>query len=86
VSARQILVVDDDPNLLKTLSNILKVKGYTPVTAGTGQQGLEQLATTTPVVALVDLKLEDMSGLDVVRKIKSKMPGTECIMGASLKL
>jgi len=77
---RVILVVDDDPNLTKTLSDILKVKGYVPLTASDGKTAIERIRQETPVVALIDMKLPDMSGLDVLREIQKHSPATERIV------
>ena len=75
-----ILIVDDEPRLRGTLSNILRARGYAPITAATGQAALDVVEQETPTVALIDLRLEDMSGLEVTRGIKERSPGTECIV------
>ncbi|MDP2646440.1 MAG: response regulator [Desulfobacterales bacterium] len=77
---KDILIVDDDPRLRKTLSDILKAKGYTPITAATGKEALDKVRQEVPALALIDLKLEDMSGLEVIRGIKECSPDTECIV------
>ena len=75
-----ILIIDDNPKLKKTLSDILKAKGYKPITAATGKKALDRVKEERPATALVDLKLGDMSGLEVLREIKECSPGTECIV------
>ena len=75
-----ILIVDNDAGIKKTLSDILKAKGYIPVTAAAGKQALNMVKKHMPDVALIDLKLKDMSGLDIIRKIKECYPVTECII------
>ncbi len=75
-----ILTVDDDPKLRKTLSDILRAKGYTPIATATGKAALEKVEEEMPAVAVIDLRLEDMSGLEVMRKIKEHSPDTECIV------
>ncbi len=75
-----ILIIDDDPSLRKTLSDILRAKGYAPVAVATGQAALDQTEEERPAVALIDLRLEDMSGLEVMGEIKNRCPGTECIL------
>ncbi|MBU1697567.1 MAG: response regulator, partial [Proteobacteria bacterium] len=77
---KDILIVDDDPRLRKTLSDILKAKGYTPITAAEGKEALDKVREKGPALALIDLKLEDMSGLEVLKGIKEYSPGTECIV------
>jgi len=77
---RRILVLDDHAKTRKTLSDILRTKGYIPISAATVQEALDRVKKGAPAVALIDLRLEDMSGLDVMREIKESSPGTECIV------
>jgi diguanylate cyclase (GGDEF)-like protein/PAS domain S-box-containing protein len=76
----RILLVDDDLNLLKTLSEILKAKGFESILAQTGGAALTQIEQQPIDVALIDLKLDDMSGLDILRSIKARAPECECIL------
>ncbi len=80
MNTQRILIVDDDRNLCQTLSHILQVKGYVPLTARTGKAALDKIDQETPDVVLIDLRLEDMSGLHVLEEIKKRAPGTECIL------
>jgi len=75
---RTILIVDDDLKVRKTLSDILQTQGYVPIAAATGKAALDRVEREMPVVALIDLRLEDISGLEVMRGIKERSPGTEC--------
>ena len=75
-----ILIVDDDPGLRETLSCILRAKGYMLIAKETGKAALERVKDEPPAVALIDLKLEDMSGLEVMKEIKERSSGTECIV------
>ena len=56
-----ILIIDDDPNLRKTLSDILRVKGYETLTAKDGAEGLSLIEQNPVNLALIDLRLPDMS-------------------------
>ncbi|MBI5954823.1 MAG: response regulator [Chloroflexi bacterium] len=76
----RILIVDDDANLLATMSDILKIKGFEPVIARTGRAALAQIETYHFDVALIDLRLEDISGLSVLKGIREHFPETECIL------
>lgn len=76
----QILIVDDDPNILKSLKDILTRRGYIVETAPSGASALEKIQIIPPVITLCDLRLGDMSGLELIEKIKSISPDTECIM------
>ncbi len=76
----KVLVVDDDANLRKTLADILRLKGYTVAVAASGAEGIAEAAHTAVNVALIDLKLPDMSGIAVMEKIKAASPFTEAII------
>ncbi len=76
----RILVVDDDPTLRKTLADILGLKGYEPLLAGSGAEAMAAMAQGAVSVALVDLMLPDMPGLEVMTRIKAISPLTETII------
>jgi len=78
-----ILIIDDDDNLRKTLADILRVKGYEPLTAKYGTEGLALLRNSSHdgvQVVLIDLKLPDISGLDVLHRVRSDHPAVESII------
>lgn len=76
----KLLVIDDDPNLRKTLADILRTKGYEVAVAADGAAGILQSQCDFVSVALIDLKLPDMSGLTVMSEIKTRSPLTEAII------
>ena len=76
----KILVVDDDPNLRKTLSDILGIKGYATAVAANGSEAIAAAERETFALALVDLMLPDLSGLEVMARIKAISPLTEAII------
>lgn len=78
--SERILVVDDDPNLRKTLADILRAKGYETVTAATGAEAIAAAEGSTFSMALIDLMLTDMSGIEVMTRIKTIAPSTEAII------
>jgi len=75
-----ILIVDDDANLRLTLVDILAARGYAPLATETGKAALEALDSHHADIALLDLRLEDMPGLELLRGIKTRSPNTECII------
>lgn len=75
-----ILVVDDDPNLRKTLADILRVKGYETVVAANGTEAVAAAAHAAVSLALIDLMLPDMPGLEVMARIKAISPLTEAVI------
>jgi PAS domain S-box-containing protein len=76
----KVLLLDDDPNLRTVLSDILKMKGIESIPVDTGAAALARIEQQHIDVALIDLKLEDISGLEVLSAIKARSPETECIM------
>jgi diguanylate cyclase (GGDEF)-like protein/PAS domain S-box-containing protein len=75
-----ILIIDDDPNIRKTLSDIFDINGYKSITAATGENALKKVDEGNIDIALIDLKLEDMSGIKLMKKIKKLCPDIECII------
>ena len=76
----KILIVEDDPELGKTLSDVLEVKGYSPVAVLTGKEGVTAVKEEDSPLALLDLKLPDISGIEVLKEIKKISPRTEAII------
>lgn len=76
----KILVVDDDPNLRKTLADILKIKGYEVIVAANGAEAVAAAEREAITLALIDLILPDMNGLEVMAQIKAIAPLTESII------
>jgi two-component system, OmpR family, KDP operon response regulator KdpE len=76
VSARRILVCDDEPQILRALRVILRDKGFEVVPASSVQEALDAVAVRPPDAAIVDLILPDGDGVDVCRSIRewSDMP------------
>jgi two-component system cell cycle response regulator len=75
-----ILIVDDDANLRKTLCAILRLKGYEAIDAVTGAEGLSLLNKRKVNLALIDLNLPDMSGIEVLARLKETSPMTQAII------
>jgi two-component system cell cycle sensor histidine kinase/response regulator CckA len=75
-----VLVVDDDSALIRTLGDILRLHGYNPSTAGTAEEGLELARNTSPALAVVDLRLPDMDGLELVARLQEISTLTEVVV------
>jgi DNA-binding NtrC family response regulator len=65
-----ILLVDDNPKFLKTLAERIRLKGYEPFTALNGQEAIDITKTTKIHMAVVDQRMPDMDGLEVITKLK----------------
>ena len=75
-----ILVVDDEDTLRHFLRLTLQDQGYQVTDAADGQTALRLINSNTFDVALVDLRLTDMDGLDIVRKLRQVAPQTSVII------
>lgn len=76
----RVLIVDTDPKLRKTFPDLLKARGYPVVTAATGKEALDRVKEETPAVVVIDVKLEDISGLEVIKEIKGSRSEVECVV------
>jgi two-component system KDP operon response regulator KdpE len=66
----KVLVIDDDPSLLRAMRVGLRAKGHDVVTAHNAEEGVNQTAITGPDVVVLDLGLPDHDGLQVCRRIR----------------
>ncbi|MEA2971736.1 MAG: two-component system, OmpR family, operon response regulator KdpE [Actinomycetota bacterium] len=65
-----VLVVDDEPAILRALRAGLEARGYRVLTAVTGQQAIDLTALETPALVVLDLNLPDIDGVEVCRRIR----------------
>ena len=70
----RILVVDDEPTILATLSSLLRSRGYEVSVATSGRAACDAVAHHRPDLLILDLGLPDMSGLDVCREVRADSP------------
>lgn len=69
-----VLVVDDEPALAELVSMALRYEGWNVVTAGDGQTALTRARETRPDVVVLDVMLPDMTGLEVLGKLRREIP------------
>jgi DNA-binding NtrC family response regulator len=77
---KTILVVDDDKSILRTFTRILQKNGYDIDVAETGKEAIEKAETRSYDLALVDIRLPDMDGTDLLSKMQKTMRDTIKIM------
>ena len=77
---KTILVVDDDKSILRTFTRILQKSGYEIETAETGKEAMEKAENSHYDLALVDIRLPDMDGTDLLAKLKKQLQHTVKIM------
>lgn len=68
----KILVVEDEPLLLKTIRMRLVKEGYEVIIAADGREALEQIDTQHPDMVITDIMLPYFSGLEIVEKVKKQ--------------
>lgn len=71
---RNILLVDDDKSILRILTSILQKQGYTVHTAETGREAEEMINSQSYDLALIDVKLPDTDGVDLLQQIQATRP------------
>jgi DNA-binding NtrC family response regulator len=80
MSSSKILIVDDELIMRESLAGWLERDGYAVQTAPSGEDALEKLKETRFDILLVDIKMEGISGLDVLRHVKENDPDVAVVM------
>ncbi|SEV92092.1 response regulator receiver protein [Aliiroseovarius sediminilitoris] len=75
-----LLLVDDDEPFLRRLARAMEKRGFAPETAGSVAAGKAIATARPPAYAVVDLRLEDGNGLDVVETIREKRPDARIVV------
>jgi len=74
LSKDRLLIVDDDETILRNLERILQMDGYETDTARTGLEAIEKSKTNFYNLVLLDIKLPDMEGTELLRKMHETFP------------
>ncbi len=72
--AKKILIVDDNPNMSSLLCEMLEVFDYESVRANDGRQALDALAKETFAMVITDMRMPNMSGLELLKEVKDRHP------------
>jgi DNA-binding response OmpR family regulator len=73
-----VLVVDDEPEILKMVAKIMEARGHRVTLARDGQEALDAVGRDRPDVMILDLNLPKMDGFEVCKQLKTD-PGTKAI-------
>ena len=76
----RILIVDDDESIRKTMQTILEDEGYIVDLATTGNEAIELTQEETYNIALLDIRLPDIEGVELLKLIRDNIPKTRKIM------
>jgi two-component system response regulator RegA len=77
---RSLLLVDDDKSFLQRLGRALEARGFDVTMAESVAEGLAQVEKSAPAYAVIDMRLGDGNGLDVISVLKRKRPETRAII------
>ncbi|MBN2372164.1 response regulator [bacterium] len=77
---KQILVIDDEEMLCETLKDILQEDGYNVRTSVNALSGLAEIEKDAPDLIISDIKLPDINGIDLIKRIKQERPNIEIII------
>jgi len=76
----KIIIIDDDDDVCDSLSLFLNKVGYKTETAQTGQEGINKITKEFYIVALLDIKLPDIEGTELLKRLKEKHPKMDVII------
>ncbi len=77
---RSLLLVDDDELFLKRLSKAMEKRGFEPEMANSIEKGKDVVESRPPAYAVIDLRLEDGNGLDVVELLRERRPDCRIVV------
>jgi DNA-binding NtrC family response regulator len=75
-----LLVIDDEPGMLALVERVVRTAGYRVAAHTSAHEGLASLSSERPDVALVDLQMPELGGLDVLRAIRERQPQCAVIL------
>jgi two-component system response regulator RegA len=79
-SDRTLLIVEDDKSFLQRLARAMESRGFTVTTAESVAEGLMYLETGSPAFAVVDMRLGDGNGLEVISALKRRRPDSRALI------
>lgn len=74
---KKVLVVEDSPYLAESLSDMLSIKGYEPLLAANGREGVALAIEQQPDLILLDIRLPDIDGYEVYRRVRESNWGAK---------
>ena len=76
----KFLIVDDEPDVVDSVSELFTLRNYNVVTATSGTKALEMVKKENPNIIILDIRMPDVSGMDVLKEVKKNYPKTRVIM------
>lgn len=82
---KKLLIVDDERNIRTLFRDELEEAGYQVETAGSGHEALQKVANNIPDLIVLDIRMEDMTGLEVLEKIRQEHESLPVIMCTAVR-
>ena len=82
---RRLLIVDDERQICELLSRFFASLGFATSIAQSGREAMEQLDRQTPDYLLLDVRMPDMSGLEVLKQAKARYPDLKVVIVTALR-
>ena len=76
----KFLIVDDEPDVVDSVSELFTLRNYNVITATSGTKALELVKKENPNIIILDIRMPDISGMDVLKEVKKNYPKTRVIM------
>jgi DNA-binding response OmpR family regulator len=76
----KFLIVDDEPDVVDSVSELFTLRNYNVITATSGTQALEMVKKENPNIIILDIRMPDISGMEVLKEVKKSHPKTRVIM------
>jgi two-component system response regulator RegA len=80
IDGRSLLIVDDNKTFLQRLARAMEMRGFDVTAAESAEEGMSVVEKQPPAYAVVDLKMRDGSGLDVISALKQRRPDSRAII------
>ncbi len=80
MSNELILIVDDEESVRKSLADVMRDEGYEVMAASSGKEGIDMLSETQPSLALLDITMPELDGIETLRRFKEIRPEMPVIM------
>jgi voltage-gated potassium channel len=71
---KKIVIIDDNPVIIRLYSRLFQKAGFHPLTAMDGQSGLDLILAEKPAIAVVDYQMPGLSGIEICKKVKTALP------------
>lgn len=75
-----VLLVDDEATYVQAMAERLALRGFAPSVACSGEDALRSIAREQPSAMVLDLRMPGMDGLEVLRQVRERFPGTRVVI------